>query len=174
MRAQLSIRNVDPTRLPVPKHAVLVLIPSVTRGVLRAMMYARSLAGEVRGIHIETDPDRTPRLREEWMQFFPDVTLLVLESPYRSVVEPLLRYLDEVQGERPNTQVTVILPEFVSPVWWQNLLHGQTGLVLKLALLGRKNVVVTNVRYHLAEEHVSLRDMLDVETDYSGRINPPI
>lgn len=174
MRAQLSIRNLDTSKIAVPKHAVLVLIPSVTRGVLRAMMYARSLAGEVRGIHVETDPSRTKRLREEWMQVYPDVTLVILESPYRSVVDPLLRYLDEVQTERPNTQVTVVIPEFVAPVWWQNLLHGQTGLVLKLALMGRRNVVVTNVRYHLAEEHVSLRDMLDVNTDYSDRINPPV
>lgn len=166
MRAQLSIRDFDPASLVVPKHAVLVLIPSVTKGVLRAMLYARSLAGEVRGIHIETDPERTKRLRDEWMQFLPDVSLVILESPYRSVVEPLLRYLDEVQRERPNTQVTVVVPEFVSNTWWQNLLHGQTGLVLKLALLGRKNVVVTNVRYHLAEEHVSLREMLDVQKDF--------
>ncbi len=169
MRAQLSIRDFDPSTMVVPKHAVLVLIPSVTRGVLRAMLYARSLAGEVRGIHIETDPDRTKRLRDEWVQFLPDVSLVILESPYRSVVDPLLRYLDEVQSERPNTQVTVILPEFVAPHWWQNLLHGQTGLVLKLALLGRKNVVVTNVRYHLAEEHVSLRDMLDVQKEFTGQ-----
>ena len=172
MRAQLSVRHLDPAKIRVPKHAVLVLVPSVTQGLLQAMSYARSLAGDVRGLHIETDPDRTPRLRDEWMQFLPDVPLIILESPFRSVQRPLMAYLDEVDREAPNTQTTVILPEFVPNRWWQNLLHGQSGLVLKLALLRRKNVVVTNVRYHLGEESVSFREMLDVQKEFEREEAP--
>ena len=96
------------------------------------------------------------------------VPLVILASPFRSVVDPLMEYLDEVQRETPTTRVTVVVPEFVAPHWWQNLLHGHTGLLLKLALLGRKNVVVTNVRYHLEDDHVSLRDMLDSNNEYGG------
>ena len=71
-------------------------------------------------------------------------------SPYRSLIDPLFRYLDEVQTEREHI-VTVILPEFVPSRWWHVLLHNQSGWLLKLALLGRKDVIVTNMRYHLKE-----------------------
>lgn len=168
VRYQLSVRDVEPSSVRVPKHAVVVLVPSVTQGVLNSMAYARSMAGEVRGIHIEIDPERTPRLREEWMRFFPDSVLVILSSPYRSVVHPLMEYLDEVDRETPFTQTTVVLPEFVPHRAWQQMLHGQTGMVLKWALLRRKNVVVTNVRYHLGKETVSLRDMLDVRQGNPG------
>jgi amino acid transporter len=152
------------------QHAVLVLVPSATRGAIQAVRYARALAGDCRAIHVEVEPERTPHLREQWMHFCGPVPLVVLGSPLRSVVHPLMEYLDEVQRETPYTSVTVVVPEFVAPHWWQNLLHGHTGLLLKLALLGRRNVVVTNVRYHLEDEHVSFREMLDAGRDYSGEM----
>ncbi|HEY3268346.1 MAG TPA: APC family permease [Armatimonadota bacterium] len=152
------------------QHAVLVLVPGVTKGSIEAVDYARSLAGDCRAIHVEVEPEKTPALREAWQKHCPDVALVILEAPYRSVVEPLMAYLDEVQRERPNTRVTVVVPEFVAPHGWQNLLHGHTGLVLKIALLNRKNVVVTNVRYHLHDDNVSIREMLDVQKEYSGHM----
>ncbi|HEY3411524.1 MAG TPA: APC family permease [Armatimonadota bacterium] len=151
---------------PPPKHVVLVLVPGVTRGAIEAIDYARSLAGDCRAIHIETNPENTPAFRDAWLENCPDVPLVILEAPFRTVVEPLTAYLDEVQRETPNTRVTVVVPEFVAPRWWQNLLHGHTGLVIKLAMLNRKNVVLTNVRYHLEDEKVSLQDMLDMDHDY--------
>ncbi|HEY3411525.1 MAG TPA: APC family permease [Armatimonadota bacterium] len=153
-----------------PQHAVLVLVPGPTRGALQAVNYARSLAGDCRGIHIELHPESTPHLRDVWLSHCGSVPLVILEAPYRDVVSPLMAYLDEVQKETPRTQITVVIPEFVSTRWWQNLLHGHTGLVLKFAMLGRQNVVVTNVRYHLKDERVSLRDMFDVGDEYAGHM----
>lgn len=153
-----------------PTHAVLVLVPGVSRGAVEAVEYARSLAGDCRAIHVETNPEKTPKLRAEWLEHFPTVPLVILESRFRTVVEPLTDYLDEVQRETPNTRVTVVVAEFVAPRLWQNLLHGHTGTVLKLALLNRRNVVLTNVRYHLEDEKVSFQDMLDMKHDYVGHM----
>jgi hypothetical protein len=100
-------------------------------------------------VHIETDPQQTAELRAEWQRCEPDVPLIVLESPYRSLIGPIMRYLDEVQAERADDFVTVIIPEAVPARWWQHLLHGQSGLLLKAALLTRSDVVVANVRYPL-------------------------
>lgn len=153
-----------------PKHAVLVLAPGMTRGALVAVNYARTLAGDIRVIHVEVDPEKTPAFRDIWLKYFPHVTLVILASPYRSIVEPVLAYLDEVQREAPNTQITVVLPEMVVARPWQNLLHGQTALVLKLHLLGRKDVVVTNVRYHMTPEQISLGDMFLIQKEFEGHM----
>lgn len=171
VREQLALpEDAHPLEEERPPHAVLVLVPGATKGAFQAVDYARSLAGDCRAIHIEVDPEKTPRLRDAWMKYGANVALVILSSPFRSVVEPLMAYLDEVQRERPNTRVTVVVPEFVPPHWWQNLLHGHTGLVLKISLLNRKNVVVTNVRYHLQEDHVTLREMLEAGKEYTGEL----
>ncbi len=146
-----------------PKHAVLVLIPGLSRGALEAVEYARSLAGDIRVIHIEVDPEKTPAFRAAWLEHFPNVTLVILASPYRSLIDPLVAYLDEVQKETPNTQITVVLPEIVPARRWQNLLHGQSALMLKLHLMNRKRVVVTNVRYHMEREDIPFSDLVSVD-----------
>lgn len=145
------------------KHAVLVLIPGLSRGALEAVEYARSLAGDIRVIHIEVDPEKTPAFRAAWLEHFPDVTLVILASPYRSLIDPLVAYLDEVQKETPNTQITVVLPEIVPARRWQNLLHGQSALMLNLHLMNRKHVVVTNVRYHMEQEDIPFSDLVSVD-----------
>ncbi len=146
-----------------PKHAVLVLIPGLSRGALEAVEYARSLAGDIRVIHIEVDPEKTPAFRAAWLEHFPNVTLVILASPYRSLIDPLVAYLDEVQKETPNTQITVVLPEIVPARRWQNLLHGQSALMLKLHLMNRRRVVVTNVRYHMEREDIPFSDLVSVD-----------
>jgi hypothetical protein len=77
------------------------------------------------------------------------VKLVILPSPYRSVMEPLLEYIDTVEKERPDDYISVILPEFVPARWWQHLLHNQSALLIKGALLFRPNLVVTSVPFHL-------------------------
>lgn len=146
--AQLTLIGYEPP--PPPTNTVIVLVPSVNRGTVPALLYAKSLGQDTRAVHIEMDPETTPRLIREWEPYSQGIPLLVLESPYRSLVEPLFRYLDEVQTEREHI-VTIILPEFVPTKWWHAFLHNQSGLLLKLALLGRKDVIVTNMRYHLKE-----------------------
>ena len=116
-----------------------------------ALEYARSLSADCRAVHIQTDPEKTPLLKERWEAYGQDVPLVILNSPYRTLISPIMQYLDAVQVERQNHLVTVIVPEFVPTKWWHGLLHGQAGLRLKLALLGRNDVVVANVRYYLQD-----------------------
>lgn len=130
-------------------HTVCVLVPNVHKGVIPALAYARSISDSVRGVHVEIDPQDTAKVHEKWARWAPDVPLVVLDSPYRALIEPVIQYLDEVEQERPDDVVTVVIPEFVAPRWWEKLLHNHSGLLLKFALLRKPGIVVTNVRYHL-------------------------
>jgi len=146
---ELSLEGLDePPRF---QHTVLVLIGDVHRGVVRAVQYARTLAptATVRAVYVETDPARTARLEEKWGKWGLGVPLVVLTSPYRSLLRPLLDYLDQIQSRGDEQMVTIVLPEFLPRHWWQHVLHNQTALLVKGALLFRKNTVVADVPYLL-------------------------
>ena len=130
-------------------NTVLVLTPSLHRGILQALEYAKGLSADVRAIHIETDPLDTALLEERWEQWGGGIPLIILESPYRSMIGPLLQYLEEAKHERKNYMITVVIPEFVPVKWWHKLLHNQTGLLLKFILLFRRDITTTNIRYYL-------------------------
>jgi amino acid transporter len=133
-----------------PRHStVLVPIGGVHRAVLQATAYARSLSSDVRALFVDTDPAATERVRHDWDKWGAGTRLDVLPSPYRSLMEPLLEYIDQLQTAHPDDYVTVILPEFVPRRWWQHLLHNQRALLIKGALLFRPRVVVTSVPFHL-------------------------
>ena len=106
-------------------------------------------AADVRAVYVNIDPAATEQLKSQWNRYGDGVPLIVLESPYRSLMEPLLEYIDQLQAARPADYVTVILPEFVPKRWWQHLLHNQRALLIKGALLFRSRVVVTSVPFHL-------------------------
>ncbi|MGH7309532.1 MAG: APC family permease [Candidatus Rokuibacteriota bacterium] len=136
---------------PQFQHTVLVLTGDVHRGVVRAVQYAKTLApmATVRGVYVETDPVRTSRMEEKWAAWGMEVPLVVLTSPYRSLLRPLLDYLDQIQARGDDQMVTIVLPEFLPRRWWQHFLHNQTALLIKGALLFRKNTVVADVPYIL-------------------------
>ena len=152
---QLKLSDYTPPS-GVFKNTVIVLVPALHRGVMPALEYARSLSADCRAIHIENDPERTPMLRQRWEEWGRDVPLVILSSPYRSLIGPIMRYLDAVQTERRNHIVTVVVPELAQTQWWHTFLHGQTAPLLKLALLNRRDVVVTNVRYFLQDTNEPL------------------
>jgi amino acid transporter len=133
------------------RHTVLVLIGDVHRGVVRAVQYARTLAptAAVRAVYVETDPARTARLEEKWAKWGLGVPLVILTSPYRSFLRPLLDYLDQIQSHGDEQMLTIVLPEFLPKRWWQHILHNQTALLIKGALLFRRNTVVADVPYLL-------------------------
>jgi len=131
------------------QNTVLVFIHSVHVGTLTAIEYARSISKDCKAVCVAIEPDRIEKMKTTWEKFVPDMELVILDSPYRSLVLPIMRYLDEVHEEKPNSRITVVITEFVTKSWWQSLLHGNTGLILKLALLGRRDVIVANVRYWL-------------------------
>ena len=134
---------------PLGGHTVLVPIGGLQRAVVKALRYARTLSADVRAIYVEIDPAATKAMREQWQEWGEGITLVVLESPYRSLMEPLLEYIEHVQKEDPAGFVTVILPEFIPGRLWQHLLHNQHALLIKGALLFKPNVIVTSVPYHL-------------------------
>jgi len=136
---------------PAFQHTVLVLIGDVHRGVVRAVQYARTLAptAAVRAVYVETDPAHTARLEDKWGKWGLGVPLVVLTSPYRSLLRPLLDYLDQIQSRGGEQMVTIVLPEFLPRHWWQHVLHNQTALLVKGALLFRSNTVVADVPYLL-------------------------
>jgi amino acid transporter len=133
------------------RHAVIVLIPGVHRGILDALAYAKALSPEAEAVFVEIDPSDTPRVRERWQQLNPGLPLVVLPSAWRSLTQPVIHYIRTLRSERRVDMVTVIIPEFVTSRWWHGLLHNQSGLLLKLVLLFEPGVVVTNVRYRATE-----------------------
>lgn len=149
IREELSLDRLD-AAAPAPAHnTVLVLVSRLHRGILEALNYAELTSDDVRAVYIETDPSKTAAMKEEWQKHVPDTPLVIMESPYRSLVGPLMRYIDAVQKERSDDVVTIVLPELVSRKLWHALLHNQAAPLLKLALLNRRDVFVTNARYFL-------------------------
>jgi hypothetical protein len=117
--------------------------------VISALRYARLLSPDVRAIYIELEPEGTRHMRSDWERWGYGVPLVVLHSPYRSIVQPLLQYIEHIQDESPHQIVAVVLPEFIPAKWWQHVLHNQTALQIKGAPLFRRGVVVTSMAYHL-------------------------
>jgi len=146
---ELSLEGLEAA--PEFQHTVLILVGDVHRGVVRAVQYAKTLAptAAVRGVFVETDPARTARVEEKWTKWGLGVPLVVLSSPYRSLLRPLLDYLDQIQAHGDEQMVTIVLPEFLPRHWWQHVLHNQTALLVKGALLFRRNTVVADVPYLL-------------------------
>ncbi len=145
--AQLSLDGASPP--PEMTVSVLVLVGDLHRGVVEALQYARTLSPTAKAVYVELDPERTRRLEEKWGVHGQGVPLVVLNSPYRSLLRPLLEYIDHLSARPGKHVVTMVLPEFIPARWWQHLLHNQTALLIKGALLFRKNVTVTDVPYHL-------------------------
>jgi amino acid transporter len=145
---QLSLEDFGP---PLPMtNTVLVLVGDLHKGVVRAVQYAQTLSPSAKAVYVETDPERTRRLEERWGKWGLGAPLIVLNSPYRSLLGPLMEYIEQLQRQGgDNHVVTVVLPEFIPARWWQQILHNQTALLIKGQLLFRRNVVVTDVPHHL-------------------------
>jgi amino acid transporter len=145
---QLSTEGLGEIR-PI-NHTVIVPISGIHRGVVGALQYAKSIAPDhVQAVYVDFDEEATAKLREKWERWGAGVKLVVLPSPYRELTRPLLRYIARLERKHDNDMVTVVLPEFVPAKWWQHLLHNQSSLMLKGALLFKKGVIVTSVPYHL-------------------------
>ncbi len=134
---------------PPMQHTVLVLVGDLHKGVVQALQYAQTLSPSAKAVYVELDPEKTRRLEEKWGKWGCGAPLVVLTSPYRLLLAPLLEYVDHLLARGDNHMVTIVIPEFIPARWWQQLLHNQTALLIKGALLFRRNVVVTDVPYHL-------------------------
>ncbi|MCU1485907.1 MAG: amino acid/polyamine/organocation transporter, superfamily [Actinomycetia bacterium] len=147
---------IEPEDLPRPphKHTFVVLVGRVHKGVVEAINYAVSLRPDhVVAIHISDDKEDHERIQDEWDRYGFDIPLEILDSPYRELVAPVERHLDELDRRYGSDRTTVLIPEFVVGVRsLSNILHGQSGLSLKLALLDRPNTIVASVPFHIGAE----------------------
>jgi len=156
---QLSLEGLEPEEwVGTASHKtykVVVPVSGMHRGTLAALRFARSLSKDVTAVIVDVVPQFTASVREKWPTWGHDVPLVVLESPYRSTIGPLLTYLDEVDRRESERGLTaIVLPEFVPARWWHHLLHNQTALLLKTVLTYRrgqtdKDRVIVDVPYHL-------------------------
>ncbi len=152
---QLSLHGLPPDIKPSPPLRLVVPVSGVHRGIFDAISFAQSISKDITAVYIELDPGAGEKMRKEWDCWWPDVPLVILPSPYRSIIAPLLDYLDEDDRKHNDgTLAAVVLPEFIPARWWQALLHNQTSLMIKTALLYRRRTsgfqrIIIDVPYHL-------------------------
>jgi hypothetical protein len=152
---ELSLRGLPPSIKPFPAPRVVVPISGVHRGMIDAVDFARSISQQVTAVYVELQPEAGAQVRKRWARLWPDVPLVILPSPYRSIIGPLLDFLDDIDQRHNDGQLAiVVLPEFVPAKWWQGLLHNQTTTSIKHALLYRRRRrgyqrVIIDVPYHL-------------------------
>jgi len=135
---------------PAQRHRVLIPVSTIHRGTLEALDYALSLSDDVTAVYISVDPEQKAALERKWDWWGKGVRLLVIESPYRTFLEPFLEYIDQLSMLlQPKERLTIVVPQFTPKHWWHNLLHTQTAFWLRFALLNKKGIVITEVPYQV-------------------------
>jgi len=134
----------------ISRHRVILPISGVHRGTLAALRYATSLSEDVTAVNISMDPADTDKLKAKWDDWGEGVRLVILESPYRTLLEPLLEYIEEIASQRqPNEIITIVVPQFIPKRTIHNLLHTNTAFWLRAALLFKPGIVITDVPYQV-------------------------
>jgi amino acid transporter len=155
---QLSLKGLPPELKPYPKLRFVMPISGVHRGIFQAVEFALSVSKNLVAVYVEVEPESGERIRKKWSEWFPDIRLEVVPSPYRSIIGPFIDFLDSYDFESNDGQLAaVILPEFVSDHFWGNILHNQMAWLIKIALLYRRRKkgfqqVIVDVPFHLHEE----------------------
>jgi len=146
---KLSLSNYK-SSIRVNRHRILLLVAGVHCGTMAALAYARSIGSDVTAIHVSTDPAESEKVREKWELYGEGVRLVVLNSPYRLLLEPVLDYIQKLLTLRaPNEIMTIVVTQFVPSHWWENLLHNQTALLLRLSLIFKPGLVILEVPYQV-------------------------
>lgn len=130
-------------------HPAVVVVGQLNRGTIEALDYARSIADEIVAVHVDIGTTDRQKLQDRWNSFESDIPLVILDSPYRSLIQPITEFVSEFEYQHPDVLSTVIIPTFVTRTWWEGLLHNQTAFFLKGALRAKRSRVVTTVRYYL-------------------------
>lgn len=130
-------------------HVVVVPVSKLNIVAEQTLAYAQSISPNVTAVHVNDDPEKIREMQNVWAEVGIPVPLVIIESPYRTLVAPLVNYIEQIRSQNPDAVVTVVLPEYVPRHWWEQLLHNQTGFRIKAALLFRPEIVVASVPYHL-------------------------
>ena len=150
---EIELRVREDGVLPGPHREQRVIVPvnGINRTVVQAVNFGRSLAPDVRAVYVTDDLADAAALRERWERQLPDVPLVIVESPFRAVISPVIAYLDILDQNWPEDKeapvTIVVLPEYVARHWWDRLLYNQTAKRLKAALIGRERTVIADVPY---------------------------
>jgi len=149
LAAQLSLERYGAPP-PLGRHRVILPISGVHRGTLAALHYARRLSDDVTAVHVSIDPAEAERVQQKWEIWGDGTRLVILDSPYRLMLEPLLDYIEDMVARRlPNEIITVVVPEFVPKHWQNTFLHTNTAELLRSALLRRPGLIITDVPYQV-------------------------
>lgn len=141
-------------------HSVVVPVNGITKATSGALVYATTISDEVVAVYVEVDSRATPKMKADWEEWDIGVPLVVIPSPYRSVLRPLVDYVDNLRLVMPGELVTVVVPEIVPKRWWEHLLHNKTAFYIRTAFLFKPNVVVTTVPFLLGHAY-RLRDLFE-------------
>ena len=150
-------------------HTVIVPVNGITKATAGALMYATTISDEVVAAYVEIDKRATGEMQRRWDEWDIGVPLVVLPSPYRSVLRPLVEYVENLRMVAPGELVTVIVPEIVPRRWWEHFLHNKTALYIRTAFMFKPNVVVVAVPYLVGHAY-RLRDRIDYDEDLSGEL----
>jgi amino acid transporter len=150
LASRLSLENYGEPPPYNVRHRVIVPISNVHQGTLAALRYARMLSDDVTAVHVSMDPEDTEKVRKKWETWGRGTRLVIVDSPYRLFLEPLLDYIKEILSARqPNETITIIVPHFVPEHKIHNALHMQTAEMLRRELLSTPGVVITEVPYQV-------------------------
>lgn len=141
-------------------HSVVVPVNGITKATAGALVYATAISDEVVAVYVEVDRRATAKMQSDWDTWDIGVPLVVIPSPYRSVLRPLVEYVDNLRLVMPGELVTVVVPEIVPKRWWEHLLHNKTAFYIRTAFLFKPNVVVTTVPFLLGHAY-RLRDLFE-------------
>lgn len=135
------------------RHRVIMPVSGIHKGALEALRYAKLLSDDVTAVHVSVDPAETEKVQKKWKTWGDGTRLIILESPYRLFVEPLLKYIEDiVHNNQPNETITVVVPQFMPSRRWHYALHMRAADVLRQELLSTYGVVVIDVPYHVHRE----------------------
>jgi hypothetical protein len=151
-------------------HTVIVPVNGISKATAGALVYATTISDEVLAVYVEVDSRDTARMEREWEAWDIGVPLVVVPSPYRSILKPLVEYVENLRMVTPGELVTIVVPEVVPRRWWEHLLHNKTALYIRTAFLFKPNVVVTAIPYLVGHAY-RLRDRLDHD-DYLDEESP--
>jgi hypothetical protein len=132
------------------RHRIILPINAIHQGTLTALRYAHSLSSDVTAIHVAMDPAETETLKRDWETWGEGVRLVILESEHGMMLEPLLKYIQDIIARRQqNETITIVVSQSVRPRWWSNLTRTQMAVLLRLSLPFETGVVITDVPYQL-------------------------
>jgi len=146
---QLSLESYEPHAL-IAHQKVVLLVGGVHKGTLAALRYAKTLSDDITAVHISSDVSEIEKMQEKWKRWGDGYRLVILDSPYRLFIEPLLAYIDELDRQKqPNEVISIVVPQFVTKHWYTNILHTNTADTLRKVLLNRKDIVILEVPHQV-------------------------